>query len=61
MCKLYQMSFTEETFRINNLYASASPALYNERLQIQSKFDLLLTMKTQKLLFLAKQCFFGMG
>lgn len=61
MCKLYQMSqmsFTKEIFRINNVYALASLAL-NERLQIQSKLDLLL--KTQKLLFLAKQCFFGTG
>lgn len=55
------MSFTKEIFRINNLYASASPALYKERLQIQSKFVLLLTMKTQKLLFPAKQCFLGTG
>lgn len=32
-----------------------------KRLQIQPKFDLLLPRKTQKLLFLAKQCFFGTG
>lgn len=54
-------SLTKEIFRINNLYALASPALYKEHLLIQSKFDLLLTMKTQKLLFPAKQLFFGTG
>lgn len=53
---------TKEIFRIDNFYASAiTPALYNDSLQLQSKFDLLSTSKTQKQLFLAKQCFFEFG
>lgn len=55
-------ALTKEIFRIDNLYASApTPALYKERLQLQSKFDLLSTRKTQKQLFLAKQRFFETG
>ena len=55
-------AITKEIFRIDNLYASApAPALYKERLQLQSKFDLISTSKTQKQLFLAKQRFFETG
>lgn len=52
----------KEIFKIDNLYATApTPALYKERLQLQSKFDLLSTSKTQKQLFLTKQRFFETG
>ena len=52
----------KEIFKIDKLYATApTPALYIERLQLQSKFDLLSTSKTQKQLFLAKQRFFETG
>jgi len=54
--------FTKEIFKIDHLYAAAStPALYKERLQLQSKFDLIYTSKTQKQLFLAKQRFIEAG
>ena len=48
-------ALTREIFRINSLYALApTPAFYKERLQLQSKFDLYATSKTQEQLFLAK-------
>ena len=55
-------SLIKEIFRIDNLYATApTPALYKERLQLQSKFDLLSTSKTQKQLILTRQRFFETG
>lgn len=55
-------ALTREILRIDSLYALApTPALYKERLQLQSKFDLYSTSKTQEQLFLAKQRFFESG
>lgn len=53
-------SLNKEIARIDSLHASA-PTLYKESLQLQSKFDLLSTSKTQRQLFLAKQHFFKNG
>lgn len=56
------IAITNDISRVDNLYAAApTPTLYKERLQLQSKFDLLSTSKTQKQLFMAKQRFFEMG
>lgn len=55
-------ALTKEIFRTDKLYATApTPALYKERLQLQSKFDLLSLSKTQKQLFLAQQRFVETG
>lgn len=55
-------SLNKEIARIDGFHASApTPALYKERLQLQSKFDLLSTSKTQRQLFLAKQHFLKNG
>lgn len=52
----------KEIFKVDHLYARApTPALYKERLQLQSKFDLLSTSKIQKQLFITKQRFFETG
>lgn len=52
----------DDICRVDGLYASApTPALYKERLQLQAKFELLSTYKTQKQLFVTKQRFFEMG
>lgn len=55
-------SITKEISKIDKLYAVApTSALYKERLQLQSKFDLLTTSKVQKQLFLIRQRYFETG
>lgn len=52
-------AITKEILRVDNMDTlTPIPALFKECLQLQSKFDLLSTSKTQKQLLLVKQHFF---